>query len=282
MIITLFGDSMAAHGNALWLGSLIQALQPLGLNARQIRTAVFRLTQDNWLSCTKIGRRSYYSFTDFGFRQYAQSARRVYVADSLEWDGEWTLVLPSFVGPDIRDQLKRQLTWLGFGSIGSGVMAHPCANQASLKDTLAGLEISDATIVFKATTDQLGSRSALQRLTEESWGLKELEIRYAEFVSVFAPLLECIIDAEGLDAGQMFEFQTVLVHEYRRIILKTTDLPDELLPANWPGREALEVMAQIYRASRPLSAQFIEATFEGPRGALEKAGPDYFQRFGSD
>lgn len=270
---------MALHGNALWLGSLIQALQPLGLNARQIRTAVFRLAQDNWLSCTKVGRRSYYSFTDFSFRQYAQSARRIYAAEPLDWNGEWTLVLPSFVNAQAREQLKRQLAWLGFGGVGNGVFAHPCADHDSLNATLVDLKIIDQTIVFKATTDRLASHLALRRLTEESWRLDELEDRYAAFVEIFSPLLETLRISQKLDPGQMFELQTVLVHEYRRIILKTTDLPDELLPAKWSGRVALELMAEIYRLLRGPSAQFIEATFEGPQGPLKKAGPKYFERF---
>ena len=270
---------MAAHGNAVWLGSLIQALQPLGLNARQIRTAVFRLAQDNWLSCTKVGRRSYYSFTDFGLRQYAQSASRIYAAKPPEWNGEWTLVLPSFVTADTREQLKRQLTWLGFGSVGSSVLAHPCANQESLSATLRDLDIADQTIVFKATTDHLASRLALQRLTTESWDLNELEDRYAAFVEIFGPLLKPLRDTQKLDPGQMFELQTVLVHEYRRIILKTTDLPDELLPAKWSGRDAQDLIGEIYCVLREPSARYIETTFEGPRGPLEKAGLDYFRRF---
>ena len=49
LIISLFGDSISQHGNSIWLGSLIESLEPFGLNARQIRTAVFRLVKENWL-----------------------------------------------------------------------------------------------------------------------------------------------------------------------------------------------------------------------------------------
>ncbi|MEM8659491.1 MAG: phenylacetic acid degradation operon negative regulatory protein PaaX, partial [Pseudomonadota bacterium] len=40
LIITVFGDAISQHGNSVWLGSIIQALEPFGLNSRLIRTAV--------------------------------------------------------------------------------------------------------------------------------------------------------------------------------------------------------------------------------------------------
>ena len=43
LIITVFCDTVSQHGNAVWLGSLIDALSPFGLNQRLIRTSVYRL-----------------------------------------------------------------------------------------------------------------------------------------------------------------------------------------------------------------------------------------------
>ena len=74
LIITVFGDSVSQHGNVVWLGSLIESLSGFGLNPRQIRTAVFRLQKDGWLSSAQVGRRSYYSFTDFGLHLLANAA----------------------------------------------------------------------------------------------------------------------------------------------------------------------------------------------------------------
>ena len=34
LAITLFGDTVSQQGNSVWLGSLVEALAPLGMNER--------------------------------------------------------------------------------------------------------------------------------------------------------------------------------------------------------------------------------------------------------
>ena len=46
LAITVFGDTVSQQGNSVWLGSLVDVMEEFGLNARQIRTAVFRLGQE--------------------------------------------------------------------------------------------------------------------------------------------------------------------------------------------------------------------------------------------
>ncbi|MCM2318589.1 MAG: phenylacetic acid degradation operon negative regulatory protein PaaX, partial [Pseudomonas sp.] len=55
LIVTVYGDAIEPHGGAVWLGSLIQLLEPMGINQRLIRTSVFRLTKDGWLKADKVG-----------------------------------------------------------------------------------------------------------------------------------------------------------------------------------------------------------------------------------
>jgi phenylacetic acid degradation operon negative regulatory protein len=279
LIITVFGNSISQHGNSVWLGSLISALEPFGLNPRQIRTAVFRLAKDDWLSCVKIGRRSYYSFTEFGQRHYEKSARRIYAAQPFAWDEHWTLVVPAFADLEQRDRLKRELSWLGFSILTNGVLAHPCANQVSLAETVQELGLGNQVIVMRANTEQVASETVLKRLMQQSWALDELALRYQEFDARFRPILTKLRKVGTLDHRQMFELQTILIHEYRRILLKTTDLPDQLMPPNWSGRAAMELIARLYHLVREPTASYLESSFEGPQGRLAPAGGTYFKRF---
>ncbi len=68
LLITLFGDVVEAHGGEISLGSLIRLAIPLGANERLVRTSVYRLAQDDWVSGTRQGRRSYYRLTTSGQR----------------------------------------------------------------------------------------------------------------------------------------------------------------------------------------------------------------------
>ena len=56
LIVTVYGDAIEPHGGAVWLGSLIQLLEPIGINERLIRTSIFRLTKEGWLTAEKVGR----------------------------------------------------------------------------------------------------------------------------------------------------------------------------------------------------------------------------------
>ena len=39
LIVTVYGDLIAAHGGTVWLGSFIRLVEPLGLNERTVRTS---------------------------------------------------------------------------------------------------------------------------------------------------------------------------------------------------------------------------------------------------
>ena len=95
LIITLYGDAIEPHGGTVWLGSLINLLEPIGINERLIRTSIFRLTKEGWLTAEKVGRRSYYSLTGTGRRRFEKAFKRVYSPSQPAWDGAWTLVLLS-------------------------------------------------------------------------------------------------------------------------------------------------------------------------------------------
>jgi phenylacetic acid degradation operon negative regulatory protein len=269
LIITVFGDTISTFDSAVGLASFIELLEPFGLNARQIRTAVFRLAQDGWLECEKRGRKSYYAFTDFGRRQFERSARRIYAARPAPWDGAWTLVLPAFVDGAKREELKRELSWLGFGALATGVLAHPSADQASLRATLDELRLSDASVVLRAREEALGSGDTLRKLVLQTWQLDTFAARYVDLITQFQPALAALEAGTHANPAEMFALQTLLIHEYRRILLKLTDLPDELLPAGWPGRDAMELTARLYAHTSGPSANHLAAKLEGPDGALK-------------
>ncbi len=280
LIISIFGDSISQHGNSVWLGSLIAALEPFGLNQRQIRTAVFRLVQEGWLVARQIRRRSYYSFTDFGSRHYEKAARRIYAAGDSSWDGNWVLVMPAFVSNSEKEVLRRELLWLGYGALSAAVLAHPSADRCSLDETLQELDLVQKVIVLQANTTELASREALKRLTHTSWRLDEIEPRYMEFLTRFRAILAAVKRAKRLEHSQCFQVRTLLIHQYRRILLHDADLPEELLPANWPGRLARRLAANLYRLVHKGAMEFITANMETVEGNLPPADDQYYARFG--
>jgi len=281
LLVSVFGDSISQHGNSVWLGSLIAALEPFGLNQRQIRTAVFRLVQEGWLATRQIGRRSYYSFTDFGIRHYEKAARRIYATKNSRWDGNWILVIPVFVSSSEKEILRKDLLWLGYGALISGVLAHPSADRQSLDETLQELDVVQKVVVLEANTKELASREALKKLTHTSWRLDEIEPRYVALLNTFRSVLQAVRKTKKLDNRQCFQARTLLIHQYRRILLQDADLPDELLPVNWSGRVARNLTANLYRLVHRGAMGFITENMETVEGKLPEADDQYYARFGS-
>ncbi len=279
LIVSVFGDSISQHGGSVWLGSLIEALEPFGLSQRLVRTSVYRLIQENWLTSTQIGRRSYYSMTEFGLRQYQKAARRIYSVSRTEWDGQWTLVLPAYVEEE-RDELRKELRWLGYGALATGLLARPGADRRSLDETLQELGAVDKVVVMNAHTEEVASQQVLKQLSKNCWNLEELEQRYCAFLKRFRPVLAAINKASALEPDQCFQLRTLLIHEYRRILLKDTDLPDELLPSDWAGKAALNLTANIYRATYKGAETYLLEHMETADGKLLKADSGFYQRFG--
>lgn len=280
LIITVFGDAIMPHGGRAWLGSLIRLVQPLGLSERMVRTAVFRLAKDDWLEATPIGRRSYYSLTESGRHRFEAAHRRIYQARRTAWDGVWHLVVvPGDLAALRREELKRELGWLGFGQIAPNVLAHPAPDAEALRQTLIDLRLGDRVTVMNATADPASPSAPLRKLTAQCWDLKRLEADYNGFLEIFRPVWRALEGAGALDPELCFAVRVLLIHDYRRVLLRDPLLPDELLPANWPGLAARALCRNLYRLTSGPAERHIMSVLETPDGPAPEAAAFFYARF---
>ena len=280
LIVTVFGDTVSQHGGRVWLGSLVRVLGSLGLDERLVRTSVFRLVRDGWLRAEKAGRRSFYQFSPIGQKEYERAARRIYRERAPVWDGTWTVVIPVSLPDSGKERFKKSLHWQGFGSLASGVYARPGAERRSLDDTLDEMGLSERVIVMRAETLRLASEWVMHEAVRQGWRVDELARRYREFLERFRPIERALKRAKVLDPQSCFQLRTLLVHEYRRILLHDADLPTQLLPRRWPGVSATRLTKGIYRQISEGAVRYIETTLEARQGLVGTAGGAYFARFG--
>jgi phenylacetic acid degradation operon negative regulatory protein len=271
LLVTVFGDAVLPFGGRVWLGSLIRLLAPLGVSERLARTAVFRLSREHWLRAEALGRRSDYLLTDFGRRQFEAAERHIYASAHGSWDGRWRMLamLPAKWSAAEREHLRRSLAWQGFGQLDGNVFLHP---SAPLEQTLAALDTEDyprlREKIFALTGDGPGEPHAIVRA---AWDLAELSRAYGAFVRRYRPLAPEA--AARLAPESAFVTRTLLIHEYRRLLLRDPGLPGELLPADWHGREARALCARLYRALAAPSQAHLRAvlrTADGTRPALSR------------
>ncbi|MEM1022886.1 MAG: PaaX family transcriptional regulator C-terminal domain-containing protein [Myxococcota bacterium] len=262
IVVTLFGDAVVPRGGEVWLGVIRQLLSRLDVESGTLGAAMSRLTADGWLERRKEGRLSFYRLAETGRRTFEAAARRIYAGRiTTPWDGRWTLVLETSSEP----ARVSALSSAGFGRLDSRVWARPGGQG----------EVEVEGLVFEATVRS--ESEALRSAVREAWDLDAVAERYRRFVVRFRRLAEEGGALEPLDA---MAARTLLVHDYRRLVLRDPRLPLDLLPKSWPGAEAHEVAEQAYRAMLSASEAWLDAGDRTPDGPLPPPGEDFHRRFG--
>ena len=284
LIVSVYGDAILPHGGEIWLGGLMRLVSPFGLGERVVRTAVFRLVQDGILASDRRGRKSFYTLTDTGRRHFQSAQRRIYALEDRAWDGGWLLVL---AGADLdgaaRAVLRKELGWQGFAETMGGVFLHPGCEAESVRATLRGLGLAGKAIVFAAhVPDGAGAEeeAAIATLARSAWDLASIDIQYRQFLERFTPLADVLRDAVVIDPETAFLARVLLVHEYRRALLKDPSLPSALLPEGWSGTRATELARALYLRLAMPAERHLEAVAAEGDDALAPLSPAFAGRFG--
>ena len=117
-------------------------------------------------------------------------------------------------------------------------------------------------------------------LVHKSWNLDELDRRYAGFVEQFRPVFRAARKARRIDERVAFQVRTLLIQEYRRILLRDPLLPAELLPAGWNGTATYQLCRNLYQLVYQPADDFMSAEFETADGPLPPPAPEFYRRFG--
>jgi phenylacetic acid degradation operon negative regulatory protein len=279
VIVTIYGDAIAPRGGEAWVGSLLPLLESLGINDSQVRTALSRLSADGWFDRQPVGRRSYYGLSRSGRRRFEEATRRIYGGPPSGWEGAWRIVVIPGGPTQQRELLRKELGWLGFGELSPNTLIHPNADLTAFASVVEDLPEAERPVVIAGESAVGTARATLRGLVSECWNLDGLGTEYGAFCARFRPLAAAL--ESGLAPGPLPALQAriLLIHDYRRLILRDPMLPPELLPDDWVGWQAFQLAAAIYRALVAPAERWLDAieTRDGPLPAPNEA---FFRRFG--
>jgi phenylacetic acid degradation operon negative regulatory protein len=276
LIVTVWGDALAPHGGSVWLAGLIRLMAPFGINERLVRTSVFRLTAEGWLARASKGRRSRYRLTADGARRFHDAYRRIYERPADDWRGQWELVLADRVAAPRRADLRQELAWAGFGELGTTTFLRPHEATRDLPSILA------AKGVAAAATVMIGADVAGRPIADavpDAWDLALLASGYRRFLARFGSVIERFREGTGHDPQHCFIVRTLLIHAYRRVLLRDPLLPPALLPLDWPGAAAYALCRDFYRLTHREAERHLAATLSEPGDPWPPAEEAFYRRF---
>ncbi|MET0346551.1 MAG: PaaX family transcriptional regulator C-terminal domain-containing protein [Casimicrobiaceae bacterium] len=282
LIVTVWGDALAPHDGRVWLATLIRLMAPFGLSERLVRTSVFRLARDGWIAGETQGRRSRYRLTGDGARRFAQAHQRIYAPADTHWNGEWEMVLapPDAASPARRRALRDELAWEGFAALAPGAFARPAHGDSTAREIVAALALARSVMVLRVRDDP-NAPGTLEARAASAWPLRELASDYRRLIARFGTVIDRFrATPQSLDAEQCFVVRSLLIHAYRRVLLRDPQLPSTLLPDEWPGAAAYALTRDFYRLTHAVAERHLAATFAADGDALSPADSAFYARFG--
>jgi len=261
VLVTILGDVVMPATHTFWLAQAFALGEPFGFNARLVRTSVSRLATERWLSRERVGREAKYSLTPEALLEIRAAGVRIYEKQDPVWDGRWTMLILDREGSTRRqrERLSRHLRWHGFASLDRCLLAAPSVAPTLARELVGLIEPSVRVAVLRGEVIDAEDVVQVGAFSTE-FVQPETERGYEEFVSNYEPLVR--LDLSGLEPVDAFVLRTMLVHDLRRVALRSPSIPRELLPTPWAGDAAFAIACQTYHRLCEASAPFLDEVFQ--------------------
>ncbi|MFD0979466.1 PaaX family transcriptional regulator C-terminal domain-containing protein [Tropicimonas aquimaris] len=243
LIVTVLGDAVEPHGGRIASARLSELLERVGIASGAMRAALSRLAADGWLEREREGRASFHRLSRDRLSEYRKASREIYAAPRTGDMQDWVLTIG--VAPDARGGLL-----LAPGTVLWPAEAAP--KQGSGLSITGKLDLSGSIPLPRQHLD------ARRRMRSDLAALDAFPADLAPLDAMAARLL--------------------LLHRWRRLVLKFPDLPAGVDPTG--DTDLRRTVAEHYRRLLPASERWLAEAGPG-FDALPPAatGAEPFTRF---
>lgn len=238
LVITVFGDLVQHRGGVISTARLGAVMSRIGVEPGTLRTALSRLGRDGWVESERAGRTSLYRLSPQGVARFAPATNLIYAGPHDGPVREWSL-------------------FVSFDGVSQHVGLVP-----------AGRVPETADCVVTGSLDQLSPAYRSRFLGEEM--RTALVSLAADIEALHTAKLNIPLDAAAA--------RVLLVHRWRRLVLRHPEPVPDLLPQDAPLDNPRAAVAEIYRALSPLAEAWLGAEQDG-LPAMPVADPNVTQRF---
>ncbi len=261
LIITFFGDSIVPRGGNVSASTVQIVLAEMGIGAGAVRTAFSRLASDGWVERQKNGRRSYYQLTEQGIKPFAQASRTIYSpVQSLPADAsQWSLCLA-------QDASKLQsLTVADSVTLPnrSVLLLNPS------EESIAKLRKRGMLCVVGQCDDI--PEWVIEHLCPEDW---------RQQIKTLRSMFNAVALKPPKDPLAALVVRTLLVHQWRRLLLRYPPLPAKLKgEALDIENQCREFIGQLYHQLSTQAENWLSEHGAAINGALPEADQHPLHRF---
>ena len=247
LVITVFGDSVQPRGGTVSTAHLQRLLGRIGIEAGALRTALSRLARDGWVSSQRDGRLSYYTLTPEGTARFSDATNLIYAPAGQHAPKRWRIALEPQADPMV-----------------------PSLNGLALRPADTGAVLPPADFALHGTLDALAPHIRAQLLAPGL--LTALERLQNDLQS----LAHSSAALPPLDAAAA---RVLLVHRWRRLVLRGPELPTPLLPEAWQGQSPRAAVAQAWHALMPAAESWWAGQSDADLPPMPAASPALARRF---
>lgn len=216
LIVTIFGDT----GGEVEIGAapLGRILGRAGVGGAAMRVALHRLKSDGWILARRVGRSSAYRLHPDRLAETQAASARIYAAHGPDSNAWHLALMPPGATPEPGRAEAIQVMprlWLRPGrpeSDGSNLALFP--------------------------------RGPAPEWLRETWVTPELARAYSELLSGLRTVAAMVKDTK-LDDPAAIALRVLVVHAWRRVLLRHPDLPDALFGPDWPAGACRDLVQAI-------------------------------------
>jgi phenylacetic acid degradation operon negative regulatory protein len=242
LVITVFGDCVQHRGGAISTARLGRLLGRIGVEPGALRTALSRLGRDGWVDSERAGRISHYRLSPSGLARFTEATSRIYAPPRPSAVTAWAL-----------SSEGTPQTAVALGGLWLAPADTPQTPRPAFR--LVG-RLTDLAPAMRDSLISAEHATALRRLMADLDRLSGLAS-----------------DPLSHDAARI-----LLIHRWRRIVLRYPDLPPEVLPADLAAQAPRARVAAAYHHLTPGTEAWLDSA-EGEIAAMPPADASLARRF---
>jgi phenylacetic acid degradation operon negative regulatory protein len=270
IIFELYFEYIQHFGSSITPRAMLRLTSALDISPNATRAALCRLVKQGWLQRNKIDGRALYLLTPVGRERLEEVRPRIFSSRHGTWDGQWTVLtysVPERLGRH-RDRLRRELTFLGFGSMTPSTWISP---NPLVEITLRHLSLRNLEGYVHLFRARQASSQPHNLLVERCYNLDAIQRHYVRFIKNWRGQREKFTAANRPNESACFVAKMRLVYDFADFVYLDPFLPSELLPQGWLGYEAWRIFRDCYLLLAEPALAFFESCFQGPpRSAREE------------